>query len=765
MTVLNLLAKSRRRTGRSRRENGNATHATRRLGKKTTSVAIFGRTPRRSRLHVKSAPSLMGDSEWQWDRYGAWYLLTPCRDSLIRHARKHSARANRDANTFPLSNEENANHVSIGPGPDHHQSSLPATFGSGFYDSANGAFQNRLNHTDPNGTAFGPLSDVSGPVPDSVANVSSVNLGSGTDETFWMLSSDLYQTLQGFSIPPNLPHDSELSLGASNPGQTLGTIELGRTPSEAPVRAEVWKSVRARWHTRRASDSPPQAQPIGSQNQDQVDEMYRAGLSHRLHPSPHNSTLPSADFLNLCIKLYFSKFHPIFPIIHVSSFRPSSENSLLLLSICSIGALFIGLESAKACGRAIFRGLNKALLTSWETYLFQGSRETLAIAQAITLGQTFGILSGNPNDLFLVESFHGTLIAWSRHAGIFRVKSALDIVDTETSDVESSWRSWIQAEESARVLLALHIQDAKISAIFHHEPLLRHEPERLPRCCPEELFGEPTAARWHEKLMSSKPATSRHTQHSNDTEHVSAPVSSVTSPPLMNSYASLAGIYASISEARASSLSDETACNLQRSLMLWADLWYASTKELEDSCCLMVLWNEAFMFLYADFDLLERVIGREGTSRQEEDIDAARKWTTSFDGKRCAAHAVLVLKHLELMPVGSEPAIHAPLAAFHAGIVVYVHTLLVGPESRPIEFDIPELPVRFSALRRTLGSRTISQGYKIDATTLSALTDLLRRQGHWEISRKFASILEVLLEDITDSGERVCRGQQGTSIL
>jgi len=67
---------------------------------------------------------------------------------------------------------------------------------------------------------------------------------------------------------------------------------------------------------------------------------------------------------NLCIKLYFAKFQPIFPLVHAASFRPSSESALVLLSICSLGALFVGSAGAFARGRAIFMKLNKAILAS-----------------------------------------------------------------------------------------------------------------------------------------------------------------------------------------------------------------------------------------------------------------------------------------------------------------------------------------------------------------------------------------------------------------
>lgn len=67
---------------------------------------------------------------------------------------------------------------------------------------------------------------------------------------------------------------------------------------------------------------------------------------------------------DLCIQAYFSQFHPIFPLIHAPSFRPGTENAVLLLSICTIGSLFLASQRATQHGISMFERLNKAILSS-----------------------------------------------------------------------------------------------------------------------------------------------------------------------------------------------------------------------------------------------------------------------------------------------------------------------------------------------------------------------------------------------------------------
>ncbi|KAJ8105337.1 hypothetical protein ONZ43_g7468 [Nemania bipapillata] len=69
----------------------------------------------------------------------------------------------------------------------------------------------------------------------------------------------------------------------------------------------------------------------------------------------------------------------------------------------------------------------------------------------------------------------------------------------------------------------------------------------------------------------------------------------------------------------------------------------------------------------------------------------------------------------------------------------------------PDDVDMPELQV--SGSNGTLNSNTDKASAPlfspVEPSILCNAIDLLRRIGHWEISRKFASILQILLDDLT----------------
>lgn len=256
--------------------------------------------------------------------------------------------------------------------------------------------------------------------------------------------------------------------------------------------------VCSKWYTRLKLDEgktfPSRAESEGAEEQFRVNENYRDTLSRKLRPKYLEDAKLSVEYLNLCLRLYFNRFHPILPLIHVPTFRSNSQNALLFLSMCSIGSLFIGSADAAAQGHRIFSRLNKAILASWETHLSTNKREALSMVQAAVLGQTFGLLSGRPSDLVMVDAFHGTLFAWARKVGAFENQELrMPIVDMGSEELDKTWKEWIYAEQLARLAVVLYIHDAEMGNLFHHDSFARLTLIKYSTVVHDHLFQAPTA--------------------------------------------------------------------------------------------------------------------------------------------------------------------------------------------------------------------------------------------------------------------------------
>jgi hypothetical protein len=160
------------------------------------------------------------------------------------------------------------------------------------------------------------------------------------------------------------------------------------------------------------------------------------------------------------------------------------------------------------------------------------------------------------------------------------------------------------------------------------------------------------------------------------------------------------------------------------------------------------------MNLFADFDLLERTVGRDGYP-DEHLVVQTRTWATYPEATRCAIHDALVVQAIGNFPLKQESAPHTPRAVFFAGIVWYCYATFAVPD---IGVTVHNLMNTYSDLEQ-LGVNALSllfeaQGFKhtrpSDPETnviLCTAVDILQRVGHFEISRKFSTILSELIHN------------------
>ncbi|KAL2837465.1 hypothetical protein BJY01DRAFT_44939 [Aspergillus pseudoustus] len=547
------------------------------------------------------------------------------------------------------------------------------------------------------------------------------------------------------------------------------------------VSLSVEDAVQKEWFTYTGSSQSGYDTPDIGLEQTQVDESYRTNLAVKLQHQVPVFPLPSTDFLNMCIQAYFVKFHPLFPVIHAASFRPSSINSLLLLSICSIGSLSVGLAHGQSQGERIFETLNKAILSSWEGYMSERKTGVTALIQAALIGQTFGLLSRRPKDLFIAQTFHGTLVAWARRYHMFKPTKASDSVSLEEIHhrPQSAWRTWAQAEEKNRIAAALHIHDVEIAELFITDPYLRHSTAKRPVLCSDELWIASTAETWS-KLMVQHLASTQGAERVSGLSHPPA----LRAAPRFHAYLELEAMSASIIEGKNMPPENETDHDrhlnepLPNHVVSILTGFYTChikpyhhhqrERTAADPFCLLALWHGVFISLCTDIDSLEIAIGREG-SRQATSpriTNYVRAWANSAQGQRAALHAALILRHLEQLPLAAEPPIHVPRIIFRAAIAWYCYAKYYQPASSRLQQQhphqqpssggtgtvqhFPELKgmevnchkVLFEASGSRSGAR---RSVMAESTTFCGLVDLLQRMGHWGLSANLAGILKLLL--------------------
>ncbi|TKA66028.1 hypothetical protein B0A49_08116 [Cryomyces minteri] len=492
-------------------------------------------------------------------------------------------------------------------------------------------------------------------------------------------------------------------------------------------------------------DVARQITPSAAADRYDVDDSFRNSVSLKLRGRTNDDPLPSTNYLNLSVQIYFAKFNAIFPVIHSQTFRPTPKNSLLLLSICSMGSLLIGSQGAAAQGSKIFERLNKAILASWESSVLKDPAEAVSTIQAALIGQTFGLLSGEPKHLAIVEAFHGTVIAWARRCNMFtRTNSCPDLSGLSGTELNSLWKTWARSEEIIRTVLGLYVHDAELASMLHHEPLLRHDSIALSVAADDSVFNAPTAAAWKEQMLLRQDSKLpiRNCLHVNmEFHHYSQPLPSelVCTPSSFTAYVILHGISAGVCEQQQSGRLDLSSTNFSKhydTLMCWyftfqagKNTWSKDDVVPGDPFYLMILWHTVFMNLLADFNILERAIGRDGlrVDSSEQDHVYAVQWASSSQAIEDSFR---------------EPALEFPEFSIRgAPIPKHLFGAASGQSSDRVGHDGE--PTRS---RQQRSGPVVPLG----AGMLCTLTDMLHRIGHWAIARKFAAILEMLVRADTD---------------
>lgn len=503
-----------------------------------------------------------------------------------------------------------------------------------------------------------------------------------------------------------------------------------------------------------------------------VDQQYSNDISRQLKPvQPQFDTIYSAEYLNLCLQMYFTHFHPIFPVIHAPTFRPRTYNKLLLISICSIGSLFIGSPEATAQGHQLYARLNKAILASWETHLSEPKRSTLPICQAALLGQTFGLLSQKAGDRFMTEVFQGTMLAWGRKMDAFSMtENDTSVARLTGTALTNAWSAWAREEELRRFGLALYIHDTEIAGLFKRDPYLRHQLITYPKCCTDDMFEAPTPEDWqtlyiehNQRTQSLLPTKIIEWTQGNDTHAEDSLSISVRGSSFL-AYAILANIGACLMElVRPVALPSNNAEIYAYGLVKWYTQYLCNIHSTADPHCLRVLWHHYSLLLYSDATLLERALDSQS---KPSDIVATKSWAESSKATCAMLHAYLLQKHASELKLGTIPPIHLPRAVFTAGLV-FTAFKCYSPESRGNSGAGRDS--RKTSMLNMPGVAIIAQGEgqtpeqmvtsvcEILRQRLSTLPysciNLLRKLSHWGVSEVFADNLQACLSRHAEPSE------------
>jgi hypothetical protein len=313
---------------------------------------------------------------------------------------------------------------------------------------------------------------------------------------------------------------------------------------------------------------------------------------------------------------------------------------------------------------------------------------------------------------------------------------------------------------------ALYIVDAELSSILHHEPIRNFESYTFSFTCSETVFMAVNPIDWKHKYLAETHQLRDQSLSFDSRTLLSNPDSlrQIPAHSRFTAYAVLEGISMRVIPSQKYLAEHISASREFDDLLIAFYTRFLDRREQQprhDTLQLETLWLLVFKETSTDFNLLEKAIGREGTRLEPAELSAIVAWANSQDSDRSILHASIIQKHVQAMSVASEFAIHVPRALFWAGLTFICYIRFgsksnISPQSSPPNnHRFPEFG--FLGNHDSMPSNVVAQRGIDDVfsqkTFLFSIMDLLDRIGHWELARKFASILRAGTVFVSDNYE------------
>lgn len=427
-------------------------------------------------------------------------------------------------------------------------------------------------------------------------------------------------------------------------------------------------------------------------------------LSKRLNSDLHETGF-TAPFLHTCLQEFFNRILPSLPVIHEPTFAHSEVIHPLLLTMASLGSLFVCLPGSVKKGEILWRLGHTAIATSWHTLLgLRGPRDScdgIQVVLTALLGQTYALLSGNVNIRTTALVVHSLGFYWARTCGMYAVKEPrIPGFNAPQPEKDAAWRMWAAVEVQRRAILGHYILDGLISQASASPANARHLINSLSTTFSDAAFFARTADEWILEMTRSAAVQTPFSA-------VFASVFSIdypSKPICLSSFSTivvmegLQSLVSDLYEITGPAFGTISASQIIRALLNLYDtnLSHLLIQSKNDNHLqLQIRWHTICLELAVSSTTLyhqlceayklPQVFGERTTTNRpasHRNFDLTQ-WAMSADALHAVLHATAIIRLLNDIPFSRSHAIHIPAAIF-ASTMVLGSVYLVHGETIPL---------------------------------------------------------------------------------
>lgn len=475
-----------------------------------------------------------------------------------------------------------------------------------------------------------------------------------------------------------------------------------------------------------------------------------------------SSTFPPAEILDIAMGLFFRRFHPTVPFIHVPTFSVNNTPAPLLFVTCLIGLSILGTTGATRFVSRMFPSFLQRVsndLAACTSGTASSPQQLTHIATALLTLHLAG-MTGDKDTVAQSQMLYVSMMAIVQQNGLFSACDGqdLDACINDLNESEHQWKAWSRAESAKRLILCVLTLDSWYSALLFRAPIVRSESVRCYAPCAEVLFQAKSATQFQSLIRSGKSATAPLFQISDlhsGAAPPSLPLGFLGSSTLLallqiQIYESYHRLMPADPEQLGSLIpwqlyaSDLKARSLVPAVLAATGTCGPTSPPQHHDTNTLVLWHNLCNLLLADFRMFELAAGRHGAGPATGALETISNWCQTVSARRAVVHAAQSFKLMADRRVSDNVTVHSVMALFGSALVLGLFLFMVPPSNNhanrttveliDVDIDWNELgdvgftdDTGLSAWPATTGSN--GQPHHIDSGDMSLVAHFVRYGG------------------------------------
>jgi len=400
--------------------------------------------------------------------------------------------------------------------------------------------------------------------------------------------------------------------------------------------------------------------------------------------------------------MYFRRFHPLAPFIHIPTFRAAATPPTLLFVMCVLGLSAMNTHSGskfinEAFAAILFRAHKELGHSATTTQTIERRMCSFALG-LLTL--SLAALSAKNERMAQSQAFYSALIATAQRQGLFSAKEVpLSQLLPESMSSEQRWLAWARVESIKRMTSCLATIDWWYGTYLSSSPMIRPESIQISLPSDDDLFKADSARAWAQ-VVQAGANLEMPTIRPRGFNFKSGLDAVLHSRPLQafSTYSLLSIIKHLVCDVFHRQFSPLEVSDTEDHLLPWQSYQQdmrgrslvsvtvalaqsATSSPRQSDLNVLVLWHNLCMTLGANMHVFELAAGRSGAGPASKALADIAEWAHTASARRACIHAAQTFKLLSHRKISDAIMLNSMLALFNSSLVLGLYVFVAQQES------------------------------------------------------------------------------------